>query len=152
MQLKYQFLTHPELTQKGLEATLPIPEKLSRFDFLEVSETPCYQLHGQLFASPLFECHIAGTMYREDIWQKLPSLKTGQILYLVREAENPYDGLAIRVETADGFHLGYVPRCRNREPAEWLDCGGQLQASLLSIRDSQRWLNIDIRVSKLTLC
>ena len=133
-------------------SSVQYPETLlppvSRFDYLEVDETAACGEGLPVTPVELFICHIAGTMYREGIEAEVPLLKTGQVLKLVREADNPYDERAIRIETEDGFHLGYVPRCLNREPAGWLDCGGTLQASLVSVRDRNGWLKIDIRVWK----
>ena len=119
----------------------------SRFDFLELLDghagAPAFS------AIPWFECHIAGTMYRDEIETRLDELMPGVRLCLRREPENPHDALAIRFETLDGFHLGYVPRRLNPAPAKWLDDGGRLEAELLRISWVNHWLKLEARVDRL---
>lgn len=35
---------------------------------------------------------------------------TGMRVYICHEHDNPYDDLALRVDTADGLTIGYIPR------------------------------------------
>ena len=58
----------------------------------------------------LFDTYVAGTRYAPDIEKLERELKEGETLFFVREPENPYDELAIRVQTMDGAKVGYVPR------------------------------------------
>jgi hypothetical protein len=41
---------------------------------------------------------------------KLPPISIGDYLELVREPENAEDAYALRIDTLDGKHVGYVPR------------------------------------------
>jgi hypothetical protein len=69
---------------------------------------------------------IAGFRYAEGaaVW---PMLRIGDALDLVREAENPFDPNAVRVEWR-GRKLGYVPRRDNATLAWGLDRGTAMRA------------------------
>ena len=69
---------------------------------------------------------LAGFRYGEaaELW---PQLRQGDALELVREAENPHDANAVRVEWR-GRKLGYVPRRENAAVAWGLDRGTPLRA------------------------
>lgn len=69
---------------------------------------------------------LAGFRYGEaaDLW---PRLQQGDALELVREADNPHDVNAVRVEWR-GRKLGYVPRRENAAVAWGLDRGTPLRA------------------------
>lgn len=114
---------------------------LHRFAYLELEAT-LPRARPQAW----FETHIAGTMYRSGLEDRLESLAPALPLRLVREPANPYDPLAIRVETPDGLWLGYLPRRLNREPAAWLDGGGELTAELQRVCWRQSWLYLEMRV------
>lgn len=73
--------------------------------------------------------HVAGLSF-EDRARHLPALRVGRPLALVREPANPYDGNAIRIETPEGAHLGYVPRVLARGLAAYLDAGSRHGAVL----------------------
>ncbi len=60
-------------------------------------------------------------------------LQSGQKLKLLREPNNPHDSKAIAVFTSNGHKLGYVPRTHNPLPADLMDNGHKLTASLLSV-------------------
>lgn len=64
----------------------------------------------------LLECEIAGTGFVKDIEGKAKALTGGTVVSLVREADNKYDKLAIRIDNTDGGKLGYVPRKKKRGP------------------------------------
>lgn len=83
------------------------------------AQTPSIQLLVQ--SSPL-----AGFRYNEaaEVW---PVLRVGDALELVREADNPHDPSAVRVEWR-GRKLGYVPRRENAALAWGLDRGTLLRA------------------------
>jgi len=69
---------------------------------------------------------LAGFRYGEaaELWLQL---RQGDTLELVREAENPHDANAVRVEWR-GRRLGYVPRRENAAVAWGLDRGTPLRA------------------------
>ncbi len=71
---------------------------------------------------------LAGFRYGEGaaLW---PRLQQGDALDLVREAENPHDPNAVRVEWR-GRKLGYVPRRDNAAIAWGLERGTPLRARL----------------------
>lgn len=80
---------------------------------------------------PLFKTNIAGTFYR-DMLVVEGRLEVGDILYLIREPDNPYDSKAILVTTEDGYVLGYVPKVDNKIPSSLLDHGEKLYGILES--------------------
>lgn len=63
-----------------------------------------------------------------------PALKVGDLLELVREADNPYDANAVRVRWR-GHMLGYVPRRENTAVARQLDRGTVLEARIAALRE-----------------
>jgi hypothetical protein len=69
---------------------------------------------------------LAGFRYAEAaaVW---PLLQLGDALELVREADNPHDPNAVRVEWR-GRKLGYVPRRENAVLAWGMDRGTALRA------------------------
>ncbi len=69
---------------------------------------------------------LAGFRYGEGavLW---PQLRQGDALELVREADNPHDANAVRVEWR-GRKLGYVPRRENAAVSWGLDRGAPLRA------------------------
>jgi len=69
---------------------------------------------------------LAGFRYA-DAAAVMPELQHGDALDLVREAENPHDPNAVRVEWR-GRKLGYVPRRQNAAVAWGLDRGTPLRA------------------------
>jgi HIRAN domain len=74
---------------------------------------------------------LAGFHYGEAaaVW---PLLQVGDALELVREAENPFDPNAVRVEWR-GRKLGYVPRRENAALAWGLDRGTAMRARVISL-------------------
>lgn len=78
-----------------------------------------------------------------EVWQ---DLAVGDAIALVREAGNPHDGNAVRVQWNDRL-LGYLPRAQNRFVARQLDRGARLQARIAGIgkhRNNRRRLEIEI--------
>lgn len=71
---------------------------------------------------------LAGWRFAEaaEVW---PLLKPGDPLDLVREADNPHDPNAVRVQW-HGRKLGYVPRRQNAAIAWGLDRGAPLRARI----------------------
>ncbi len=74
-------------------------------------------------------------------------LRVRQPLTLVREAENTYDGNAIRVEW-NGEKIGYVPRRENSVVAELMDRGEQVTGCITQLSDSDDpWQRVRIDIS-----
>ena len=96
----------------------------------------------------LFDCEIAGTGFVKDIEEKAKSLTAGAIVSLVREADNKYDPLAIRIDNADGGKLGYVPRKKNEVPARLMDGGKMLYGKVEEIEfsESGSWVTITLKI------
>ena len=91
----------------------------------------------------LFETRVAGTFYR-DLFAVEGVLEENDLLYLVREPENPYDCNAILVTTDDGYVLGYIPKLENPMPAALMDSGKQLYAFLNMIDLHKSQLEISV--------
>ncbi|MSQ58119.1 MAG: HIRAN protein [Betaproteobacteria bacterium] len=73
-------------------------------------------------------------------------LKAGDPLSLVREAGNPHDSNAVRVDWKDKT-LGYLPKTENGFVARQLDRGNRLEARIASLgkyRNHRRRLEIEI--------
>ena len=96
----------------------------------------------------LFECEIAGTGFVKDIAAKAEALADGETVSLVREPDNKYDKMAIRIDNAAGEKLGYIPRQQNEIPARLLDGGKMLFAKVAGkeISEFSSWVNIFIRI------
>lgn len=77
---------------------------------------------------------VAGFQYHrgEAVW---PLLQEGDAVTLVREADNLYDELAVRVDWR-GEKLGYVPRAENQAVANLLDGNLKLTAKIVELRKS----------------
>ena len=96
----------------------------------------------------LLECEIAGTGFVEDIEGKAKLLSEGAIVSLMRETDNKYDDLAIRIDNADGGKLGYVPRKKNEVLARLLDGGKMLYGKVAEIDFSEfnHWVTITVKI------
>lgn len=73
-------------------------------------------------------------------------MQVGNMLQLVREADNPNDANAVRVEW-QGEKLGYVPGNSNEDIARQLDYGNRLRARVIRLsrhRDPDRRVEIEI--------
>ncbi len=77
---------------------------------------------------------VARTLETRDMLIKCERLNVGDTLVLKREPRNRFDPLAIRVETAAGVNIGYVPREKNGILARLLDAGKLIVAK---VRDKQ---------------
>lgn len=97
-------------------------------------------LRPQLLAEPfsrdifLIKLYVAGCGHIDDFPDQLERLRGGQKLTLLREPDNPYDEMAILVLN-DGVKLGYVPRRNNTIPANLMDAGKYLYATVDDILD-----------------
>lgn len=96
----------------------------------------------------LLECEIAGTGFVKDIEEKAKALNEGSVVSLMREADNKYDALAIRIDDANGGKLGYVPRKKNEILARLLDGGKMLygKVSEVEFSDYSSWVTISIKI------
>ena len=96
----------------------------------------------------LLECEIAGTGFVKDIEGKAQALTEGTVVSLVREADNKYDKLAIRIDNASGEKLGYVPRKKNEILARLLDGGKMLYGKVAEVEFSEfsSWITITIKI------
>jgi hypothetical protein len=89
---------------------------------------------------------LAGFRHYEgpELWREI---RPGDRLELVREAENPYDAGAIRVEWR-GRKLGYVPQHDNAAIARQMDRGTLLEARVAALRQNRnRSVRIDFDVT-----
>ena len=93
----------------------------------------------------LLECRIAGTSYYnvKDIEQ---NLKQGSSLPLMREPNNSFDALAIKIMDEEGHLLGYVPRVKNEALARLMDAGKLLFGKIESKQWQGDWLQIEARI------
>ncbi|MDP2132314.1 MAG: HIRAN domain-containing protein [Sulfuritalea sp.] len=88
---------------------------------------------------------LAGFQYHagEALWQEL---REGDRLTLVREADNPHDGNAVRIEWR-GHKLGYLPRAENRAVAAAMDGGEPVDARIAKMRQHRNpWQRVLIEV------
>ena len=91
-------------------------------------------------SSPLagFQYH-AGT----NVWHEL---KEGDALSLRREADNPHDPHAVRIEW-HGQQLGYLPRAENRAVADAMDRGEHVEARIARLRERKNpWQRVLVAV------
>ncbi len=88
---------------------------------------------------------LAGFRYYagETLWQEM---REGDHLTLVREADNPHDANAVRIEWR-GQKLGYLPRAENRAVAAALDSGETVDARIARLRQHRNpWQRVLIEV------
>ena len=94
----------------------------------------------------LFDTHIAGTSFIENIGELEAGLNEGDRLGFFREPDNPHDSRAIVVKNADGAKVGYVPRADNAVFSRLMDAGKLLFGRIESKRMRGNWLRIDIKI------
>ena len=88
---------------------------------------------------------LAGFRYYagEALWQ---DMREGDRLTLVREADNPHDANAVRIEWR-GQKLGYLPRAENRSVAAAMDGGEAVDARIAKLRQHRNpWQRVLIEV------
>jgi hypothetical protein len=88
---------------------------------------------------------LAGLRHYEAprVWREM---RVGDRLRLVREAGNPYDASAIRVEWRER-KLGYLPRQDNAAAARQLDRGVPLEGRIVELRENRnRSLRIEFEI------
>lgn len=88
---------------------------------------------------------LAGFQYHDGqaLWREL---RAGDALTLVREADNPHDANAVRVEWR-GRMLGYLPRAENRSVAAEMDRGSRVEARIARLSEHRNpWRRLLIEV------
>ena len=88
---------------------------------------------------------LAGFRYYagEALWQ---DMRQGDRLTMVREADNPHDANAVRIEWR-GQKLGYLPRAENRTVAAAIDSGDAVDARIAKLRQHRNpWQRVLIEV------
>ncbi|MCX7164031.1 MAG: HIRAN domain-containing protein [Betaproteobacteria bacterium] len=88
---------------------------------------------------------LAGFRYYagENLWHEM---REGDRLTLAREADNPHDANAVRIEWR-GQKLGYLPRAENRAVAAAMDGGEQVDARIARLRQHKNpWQRVLIEV------
>ncbi|WP_310452927.1 HIRAN domain-containing protein [Sulfuritalea sp.] len=88
---------------------------------------------------------LAGFRYYagESLWR---DMRAGDRLALIREADNPHDGNAVRIEWR-GQKLGYLPRAENRAVATAMDRGEAVDARIAKLREHRNpWQRMLIEV------
>lgn len=96
-------------------------------------------------AKTLQQFPLAGFQYHHGaaLW---PQLAVGQPLQLVREADNPYDGRAVRVDW-QGRKLGYIPQMDNAAVSQLLDREERLEATIAWLNESRNpWDRVGVEV------
>jgi hypothetical protein len=88
---------------------------------------------------------LAGFRYyaAQTLWQEM---REGDRLTLIREADNPHDSNAVRVEWRQQ-KLGYLPRAENRAVAAAMDAGEAVDARIAKLREHRNpWQRVLIEV------
>lgn len=84
---------------------------------------------------------LAGFQFYDGkaLWNEM---KAGDALTLVREADNPYDANAVRVEW-NGTKLGYIPRRENADVARQMDRGAPVKARIVKLTEARNpWARV----------
>jgi hypothetical protein len=78
---------------------------------------------------------LAGFQYYDGkaLWN---DMKPGDTLTLVREADNPHDANAVRIEW-NGSRLGYIPRRENTNVARQMDRGAPVKARIVKLTQAR---------------
>lgn len=88
---------------------------------------------------------LAGFQYYDGkvLWD---NMRVGDTLTLVREAQNPHDANAVRVEWK-GQPLGYVPRRDNSDVARQMDRGVPVQARVVRLKEARNpWQRVEFEI------
>ncbi len=94
----------------------------------------------------LFDTHVAGTSYIENIEEIADNLNFDDKLTCIREEDNEYDLQAIKLITEDNEKIGYIPQADNVIFARLIDAGKKLCARVRSIKLKGKWYKIDIAI------
>ncbi|HTD91012.1 MAG TPA: HIRAN domain-containing protein [Burkholderiales bacterium] len=63
-------------------------------------------------------------------------MKSGDMLTLIRERDNPHDANAVRIEW-NGNRLGYIPRRENADVARQMDRGALVKARIVKLTQAR---------------
>lgn len=88
---------------------------------------------------------VAGFQYYqgESLW---PQLGAGQFVDLIREASNPHDNRAVRIDW-QGHQLGYIPRMDNAAISQLIDRGEKVSALIIGLKKSNNpWDRVMVEV------
>jgi len=94
----------------------------------------------------LMECHVAGTMYVDDILAKAEQIKVGTPLVLRRDPKNECDHNAIGIYTTGNVHIGWIPMKKNQIIARLMDAGKMMIAKVVKKELEDHWLNMRVEV------
>jgi hypothetical protein len=94
----------------------------------------------------LAQTYIAGTMFVEDIEDKLGSVTYGTDLELRRDPSNPYDRNAIEVLNCDGNRIGFLPRKINPIAAGLMDSGKHLYCRVTCMVFDMDYTGVDVDI------
>ena len=105
------------------------------------------QLHAQTSEVRMLvqSSPLAGFQFYQgkQLWDEI---KVGDVLTLVREADNTHDSNAVRVEWR-GHRLGYVPRRENQAVAQHMDRGVRIEARVSRLTQHRNpWQRIEFEV------
>ena len=94
----------------------------------------------------LFTTYIAGIYYNDEIYELVEDLNEGDILKLLREANNEYDERAILVLNKDNNKLGYIPMHDNEIFTRLMDAGKYIYAKIkdIIINEYNDYISINI--------
>ncbi|HEV7394772.1 MAG TPA: HIRAN domain-containing protein [Burkholderiales bacterium] len=117
-------------------------ERLILIILVCVAAERAYTAEGASARIIVQQAPLAGFVYYDgkDVWDQI---RIGDRVSLVREARNPHDPSAVRLEW-NGHILGYVPRKENSDLARQMDHGTPVEAR---ITDLQRAANGRHRIS-----
>jgi hypothetical protein len=82
----------------------------------------------------------------ESVGQNNLSQNPGDSLLLIREPDNSFDPLAIKMMDEAGHHLGYVPRVKNEALARLMDAGKLLFGKIESKQWKGDWLQMEAHI------
>lgn len=94
----------------------------------------------------LFDTHVAGTSYIENIEEVVYNLNFDAKLTCIREEDNEYDLQAIKLITDDNEKIGYIPQADNVIFARLMDAGKKLCARVRSIKLKGKRYKIEISI------
>ncbi len=103
---------------------------------------------GKPFAQNIYlvDANVAGTTYVANIEEIEPGLREGSKLKFLREPDNPFDKLAIKVMDENGNKVGYVPRAKNEILARLMDAGKLLYGTIYEKSYENEWLKITMQI------
>ena len=94
----------------------------------------------------LMECHVAGTMYIDDVLAKAEKIVIGTPLVLRRDPKNECDKNAIGIYTTANEHIGWIPMKKNQVIARLMDAGKLMVAKVVKKELEDHWLNMRVEV------